>query len=199
MWQKLPSQSVALCMWLTVALWSFEPTTPGQLLNAWWWYQCLRRQPTRGQDVVGATALESVTVSIQVWMVFLINFGFSYSSLGFGAQGRYLSLMAEFTIKSSSPSWRPHCFFPSWGWLIDPAPAYLLCSDLVLGPCQNPAQALCFKHCLPHFPCLMCCALTLRLLNAVAPYIGSRFVFAQLLWESFTDNRSLAHSHREPC
>lgn len=75
-------------------------------MNAWWWYQCLRHQPTRGQDVVGATAPESVTVSIQVWMVFLINFEFSYS-LSFGAQGRYLSLMAELTIKSSFPASPP--------------------------------------------------------------------------------------------
>lgn len=98
--------------------------------------------------MVGATALESVTVSIQVWMVFLINFEFSYS-LGFGAQGRYLSLMAELTIKSSFPASPP---LLSEAGSLTPAPAYLLCSDPVLGPCQNPAQVLYFKRRLPHFP-----------------------------------------------
>lgn len=80
MWRKPPSQSAGLCTWSTVALWNSERTIPGRPLSAWWWSQCPRPRPTSEQDVVAATAQESVIAFIQVCVAFLKDFRLSQSA-----------------------------------------------------------------------------------------------------------------------
>lgn len=49
-------------------------------MSAWWWSQCPRPRPTSEQDVVAATAQESVIAFIQVCVAFLKDFRLSQSA-----------------------------------------------------------------------------------------------------------------------